>query len=50
MTTAELISQARRLLQDNDRDGVTVPSPELYPHQWNWDSAFAALVLDLLDG
>jgi len=23
----------------------TVPSPDLYPHQWSWDSAFAAIGL-----
>jgi glycogen debranching enzyme len=26
-----------------DRGTYTVPSPLTYPHQWNWDSAFAAL-------
>ena len=27
----------------NDRGSYTVPSPRLYPHQWAWDSAFAAI-------
>lgn len=31
------------LLRANDRGGYTVPSPRLYPHQWAWDSAFAAI-------
>lgn len=34
---------AKRVLQANDRGGYTVPSPKLYPHQWAWDSAFAAI-------
>lgn len=38
-----LRTQACRLLQQNDRGGFTVPSPRLYPHQWAWDSAFAAI-------
>lgn len=32
-----------RVLRDNDRGRTTVPSPHLYPHQWAWDSAFAAI-------
>lgn len=31
------------LLRANDRGGVTLPSPDLYPHQWCWDSAFCAM-------
>ncbi len=31
------------MLRGNDRDGTTLPSPRLYPHQWNWDSAFSAI-------
>ena len=34
---------ARAVLRDNDRGNYTIPSPRLYPYQWNWDSAFAAL-------
>lgn len=33
---------AREVLRGNDRGGYTVPTPGLYPFQWNWDSAFAA--------
>lgn len=31
------------ILSKNDRGGYTVPTARLYPYQWNWDSAFAAL-------
>ena len=39
----ELDQFARTVLQQNDRGGYTVPTDALYPYQWNWDSAFAAL-------
>ena len=35
--------RAREILRENDRGGYTVPTRGLYPYQWNWDSAFAAL-------
>jgi mannosylglycerate hydrolase len=38
-----LDDEARRILRLNDRGGYTVPTAGLYPYQWNWDSAFAAL-------
>jgi hypothetical protein len=31
------------VLRANDAGRWTKPSPAQYPHQWNWDSAFAAL-------
>jgi len=31
------------ILRSNDNGGYTVPSRATYPHQWNWDSALAAL-------
>ena len=31
------------MLRGNDTGGYTVPSRATYPHQWNWDSALAAL-------
>jgi hypothetical protein len=34
---------ARDILCLNDRGGYTVPTEGLYPYQWNWDSAFAAM-------
>lgn len=33
------------ILNDNWRDGYTIPSARLYPFQWNWDSGFIALGL-----
>ena len=38
-----LDEEAIRILKTNDRGGFTVPTARLYPYQWNWDSAFAAL-------
>lgn len=38
-----LDEEARRILRLNDRGGYTVPTAGLYPYQWNWDSAFAAI-------
>ncbi|HHS93744.1 MAG TPA: hypothetical protein ENK63_00150 [Rhodobacterales bacterium] len=35
-------SEARVILDANDRGGYTVPTSGLYPYQWNWDSVFAA--------
>ena len=39
----QLDVQAREILTRNDRGGYTIPTDGLYPYQWNWDSAFAAL-------
>ncbi len=39
----DLDTEARRILKLNDRGGYTIPTAGLYPYQWNWDSAFAAL-------
>jgi glycogen debranching enzyme len=38
-----LRQQAAELLRSNDCGSYTLPSPHLYPHQWAWDSAFAAI-------
>lgn len=35
--------EAKAILLANDRGGYTIPTEGLYPYQWNWDSAFAAL-------
>ncbi|MEM1006536.1 MAG: hypothetical protein AAF496_07065 [Pseudomonadota bacterium] len=35
--------EARNILVANDRGGYTIPTEGLYPYQWNWDSAIAAL-------
>ena len=37
------------ILVANDRGGYTIPTPRLYPYQWNWDSAFAALGFAVFD-
>ena len=34
---------AASILRENDRGLYTIPSGRLYPHQWAWDSAFAAI-------
>lgn len=39
----DLDEAAVAILRANDRGGFTVPTARLYPYQWNWDSAFAAL-------
>ncbi|SNY91238.1 hypothetical protein SAMN04515647_1454 [Cohaesibacter sp. ES.047] len=41
--TLPLNDQAIAILKGNDRGSYTVPTKGLYPYQWNWDSAFAAL-------
>lgn len=38
-----LRERAREVLRRNDAGRWTRPSPRQYPHQWNWDSAFAAI-------
>jgi mannosylglycerate hydrolase len=46
MTTAlatDLRASAEAVLRHNDTGRYTVPSRATYPHQWNWDSALAAL-------
>ncbi len=39
----QLQQKAEEVLKRNDRGSYTVPSLKLYPHQWAWDSAFAAI-------
>ncbi|MET0614518.1 MAG: hypothetical protein ABW142_03675 [Thermoleophilaceae bacterium] len=41
---------AAAVLRGNDPGGYTLPSRTTYPHQWNWDSALAALGWAELDG
>lgn len=43
MSNEVLKSRAQEILLQNWRNGYTVPSPKLYPFQWNWDSGFIAL-------
>ena len=44
-----LTSEAAKVLRLNDMGGWTKAAPELYPHQWSWDSAFIAIGLAHLD-
>jgi hypothetical protein len=46
---ARFIEQAVAVLRRNDVAGYTKPSGRLYPHQWNWDSAFIAMGLAHVD-
>ncbi|RZS58246.1 MGH1-like glycoside hydrolase domain-containing protein [Sphaerotilus mobilis] len=39
----QLRSAAQATLRANDRGGYAVPSPRLYPFQWNWDAAVNAV-------
>ena len=39
------IEAAKKVLDVNYRDGYTMPSKILYPHQWLWDSCFHAIGL-----
>jgi hypothetical protein len=44
-----LADRAAAVLRRNDLGGWTKPAPNLYPHQWSWDSAFIAIGLARLD-
>jgi hypothetical protein len=44
-----LAARAREILRQNDMGGWTRAAPNLYPHQWSWDSAFIAIGLAHLD-
>jgi glucosylglycerate hydrolase len=46
---ARLAVRARRVLRKNDMGTWTKAAPDLYPHQWSWDSAFIAIGLSRLD-
>ena len=45
----DIDQQARDILLANDQGGYTIPTKGLYPHQWNWDSAMAAVGLAEFD-
>jgi hypothetical protein len=40
-----MFTAAAATLDRNWRDGYTLPSPNLYPFQWNWDAGFISLGL-----
>lgn len=39
----DLAEAAQTVLEQNDRGHYTAPAPNLYPHQWLWDSCFTAI-------
>lgn len=43
VTEHKLDAAAKAILQTNDKGSYTIPTAGLYPYQWNWDSAFAAM-------
>ena len=45
----DLVSRAEEVLRKNDMGGWTKAAPDLYPHQWSWDSALIAVGLARLD-
>lgn len=49
MTMQDVDQDARDILAANDRGGHTVPNGQVYPFQWNWDSAFVAMGFDTFD-
>lgn len=49
MNDADLADAAKKVLRDNDLGTFTKAAPELYPHQWSWDSAFIAMGLAHVD-
>jgi glucosylglycerate hydrolase len=44
-----LAVRAEEVLRQNDMGGWTRAAPELYPHQWSWDTGFIAIGLANLD-
>jgi hypothetical protein len=46
---AALVDEAVRVLDRTWRGDHTVPSGQLYPHQWSWDSAFVAIGRSWID-
>lgn len=47
--TDALIAGAKQVLRGNDLGESTKPAPQLYPHQWNWDSCFIAIGISRYD-
>jgi glucosylglycerate hydrolase len=44
-----LAAGAQEVLRQNDMGGWTKAAPDLYPHQWSWDTGFIAVGLAHLD-
>ncbi len=49
LAPSELAEAAEKILKENNCGNYTMPSRELYPHQWLWDSCFTAIGLRHLD-
>jgi glucosylglycerate hydrolase len=48
-TESRLAARARQVLRRNDMGDWTRAAPDLYPHQWSWDSAFITIGLAHFD-
>src|ERR671915_2126227 len=46
---SDLARRAAEVLRRNDAGGWTKAAPELYPHQWSWDTGFIVVGLAHLD-
>src|ERR671921_2456980 len=44
-TESRFATRAKQVLRQNDMGDWTRAAPDLYPHQWSWDSAFIAIGL-----
>ena len=44
-----LLQRAKQVLEKNWTGSYTQPAPQLYPHQWNWDSGFHAIGYSCFD-
>ncbi|GMN04873.1 trehalase family glycosidase [Croceitalea sp. MTPC5] len=49
MKENQLLLNAQSVLQNNWKNGFTIPCEGLYPFQWNWDSGFIAIGLAHID-
>lgn len=49
MDKEKLLDEAKEVLKLNDHGNYHVPSIDLYPHQWLWDSCFIAIGLSHFD-
>lgn len=49
MDKSQMMQRAQEVMALNDRGHYTVPTHGLYPFQWNWDSALAAIGFSQFD-
>lgn len=49
MDEQKLLENAKSILQKNDRGNWIMPSADIYPHQWLWDSCFISIGLRHLE-